>query len=427
MVRSMLSTKKIPKTFWPEAINWTIHVLNRSPTLAVKDQTPKEAWSGTKPSVEYICIFGCISHVHVSDSKRTKLDDKSMSCVLLGDHKCENGGVCDLEWGDQENDVPEPDERDNIGESEVVTNIEKCTSDVSTSVDLPAFKNKAAFDRMVDEDKLYDSYFQEDENGKRRVGPPLSDDWKNVRRLVQFLKIFYDATLAFSSYKNVTSSHCFNDICTIEANLNVFTSSRDVNMSNMAFEMKKKFDKYWEGLEINKLLIISSVLDPRSKMGFVTICFEKLYGKDTPKCIEMKEAVMEVLRKLYEVYNAFEMELLDVGVNVGDVQPVQKKFSMYSDMVCEKGDVDETSNELDIYLMEKIEKRTLNRLVNLFQILEETEFMDLLAEVRYSWSLETGVLNCWLPSVDELTRGRQGDRKGRATAAFGGEVVDEAS
>nr|GLL21739.1 zinc finger BED domain-containing protein RICESLEEPER 2-like [Ipomoea trifida] len=390
MVRSMLSTKKIPKTFWPEAINWTVHVLNRSPTLTVKDQTPKEAWSGTKPSVEYFCIFGCISHVHVSDSKRTKLDDKSMSCVLLG--KCENAGVCDLEWGDQENDVPEPDERDNIGESEVVTNIEKCTSDVSTSADLPAFKNKAAFDRMVGEDKLYDSYFQEDENGKRRVGPPLSDDWENVRRLVQFLKIFYDATLAFSSYKNVTSSHCFNDICTIEANLNVFTSSRDVNMSNMTFEMKKKFDKYWEGLEINKLLIISSVLDPRSKMGFVTICFEKLYGKDTPKCIEMKEAVMEVLH-----------------------------------MVCEKGDVDETSNELDIYLMEKIEKRTLNRLVNLFQILEETEFMDLLAEVRYSWSLETRVLNCWLPSVDELTRGRQGDRKGRATVAFGGEVVDEAS
>lgn len=84
MVRSMLSTKKIPKTFWPEAINWTVHVLNRSPTLAVKDQTPKEAWSGTKPSVEYFCIFGCISHVHVSDSKRTKLDDRSMSCVLLG-------------------------------------------------------------------------------------------------------------------------------------------------------------------------------------------------------------------------------------------------------------------------------------------------------------------------------------------------------
>ncbi|RVW42604.1 Retrovirus-related Pol polyprotein from transposon RE1 [Vitis vinifera] len=54
MVRSMLSEKQVPKNFWPEAVNWTAHVLNRSPTLAVKD------------------------------NKRKKLDDKSFQCVLLG-------------------------------------------------------------------------------------------------------------------------------------------------------------------------------------------------------------------------------------------------------------------------------------------------------------------------------------------------------
>ena len=43
MVRSMLSEKKIPKTFWPEAVNWTMYVLNRCPTLAVKNVTPEEA------------------------------------------------------------------------------------------------------------------------------------------------------------------------------------------------------------------------------------------------------------------------------------------------------------------------------------------------------------------------------------------------
>nr|CAN76379.1 hypothetical protein VITISV_017862 [Vitis vinifera] len=39
MVRSMLSKKKLPKTFWPEAVNWTVYILNRSPTLAVKNMT----------------------------------------------------------------------------------------------------------------------------------------------------------------------------------------------------------------------------------------------------------------------------------------------------------------------------------------------------------------------------------------------------
>lgn len=84
LVRSMLSEKSIPKSFWPEAVNWTAHVLNRSPTLAVQDITPEEAWSGVKPNVDHFRVFGCIAHVHIPDVKRTKLDDKSCKCVLLG-------------------------------------------------------------------------------------------------------------------------------------------------------------------------------------------------------------------------------------------------------------------------------------------------------------------------------------------------------
>ncbi|RVW23482.1 Retrovirus-related Pol polyprotein from transposon TNT 1-94 [Vitis vinifera] len=84
MVRSMLSEKQVPKNFWPEAVNWTVHVLNRSPTLAVKGVTLEEAWSGVKPNVDYFRVFGCIGHVHVPDNKRKKLDDKSFQCVLLG-------------------------------------------------------------------------------------------------------------------------------------------------------------------------------------------------------------------------------------------------------------------------------------------------------------------------------------------------------
>ena len=57
------------------------HVLNRSPTLAVKDVTPEEAWSGVKPSVDYFRVFGCVRYGHISDAKRKKLEDKSVSCV----------------------------------------------------------------------------------------------------------------------------------------------------------------------------------------------------------------------------------------------------------------------------------------------------------------------------------------------------------
>jgi len=80
----MLSAKQIPKTFRPKAVNWIVHVLNRYPTLAMKNRTPKEAWSGIKPSVDHFRIFGCVSHVHIPNNKRVKLDAKSFKCILLG-------------------------------------------------------------------------------------------------------------------------------------------------------------------------------------------------------------------------------------------------------------------------------------------------------------------------------------------------------
>ena len=84
LVRCMLTEKQVPKAFWPEAVRWCVHVLNRCPTLAVQNRTPEEAWSGIKPTVEYFRVFGCLAHVHVPNQKRIKLDDKSLQCVLLG-------------------------------------------------------------------------------------------------------------------------------------------------------------------------------------------------------------------------------------------------------------------------------------------------------------------------------------------------------
>lgn len=84
MVRCLLTAKEVPKVFWPEAVNWAVHVLNRCPTSAIQDKTPEEAWNGIKPSVEYFKVFGCIGHVHIPAVQRKKLDDKSFKCVFLG-------------------------------------------------------------------------------------------------------------------------------------------------------------------------------------------------------------------------------------------------------------------------------------------------------------------------------------------------------
>ena len=82
MVRILLARGKIPKSSWPETVNWGIHVLNRCPTFFVQNMTLKEAWSGRKPAIDYFKIFDCIAYAHVPDQKRKKLDDKGGKMCL---------------------------------------------------------------------------------------------------------------------------------------------------------------------------------------------------------------------------------------------------------------------------------------------------------------------------------------------------------
>jgi transposase InsO family protein len=84
IVRSMLTCKNVPKKFWPEALKWATYVLNRSPTVSVKNITPEESWSGIKPSVHHFRVFGCLAYAHIPDNHRKKLDSKSIKCVHLG-------------------------------------------------------------------------------------------------------------------------------------------------------------------------------------------------------------------------------------------------------------------------------------------------------------------------------------------------------
>ncbi|XP_074327778.1 uncharacterized protein LOC141665692 [Apium graveolens] len=84
MARSIVKAKHLPRTFWAEAVLCAVYLLNRCPTKSVKKKTPNEAWSGSKPSVGHLRIFGCIAYVHVPDQKRKKLDDKGEKCIFTG-------------------------------------------------------------------------------------------------------------------------------------------------------------------------------------------------------------------------------------------------------------------------------------------------------------------------------------------------------
>ncbi|GKV46724.1 hypothetical protein SLEP1_g53699 [Rubroshorea leprosula] len=100
MARSMMKTKKMPREFWAEAVECAVYLLNRCTTKAVENKTPIELWSGRKPSVHHLKVFGSIAFAHVHDGKRTKLDDKCKKYVFVGyDYRTKGYRLYDPEGG----------------------------------------------------------------------------------------------------------------------------------------------------------------------------------------------------------------------------------------------------------------------------------------------------------------------------------------
>lgn len=82
--RSMLIESRQPQSFWAEAVATATYLRNRSPTKGVTGMTPYEAWTGQKPQVDGLPVFGCQAFVHVPKDERKKLDSKSKKCIFLG-------------------------------------------------------------------------------------------------------------------------------------------------------------------------------------------------------------------------------------------------------------------------------------------------------------------------------------------------------
>ena len=65
----MLSGAKLGQEFWAEAVETSFYLVNRSPSSALEDKTPQEVWTGKKPSISHLSVFGCDAYVHVPKEK----------------------------------------------------------------------------------------------------------------------------------------------------------------------------------------------------------------------------------------------------------------------------------------------------------------------------------------------------------------------
>ena len=67
-----MSEKNVHHTYWAEVVSTRFYIMNRTPTNAVHDVTPEEKFTGVKPDLSHLKVFGCIAYVHVLDELRAK-------------------------------------------------------------------------------------------------------------------------------------------------------------------------------------------------------------------------------------------------------------------------------------------------------------------------------------------------------------------
>jgi hypothetical protein len=83
-VWAILLDANLPETYWFDALEYATLLHNVMPTQALNASTPEEVWSGNKPNVSHLHVFGCWAFIHIPDKLHGKLAAKSLICTFIG-------------------------------------------------------------------------------------------------------------------------------------------------------------------------------------------------------------------------------------------------------------------------------------------------------------------------------------------------------
>ena len=82
--RCMLLDAGLGNQFWGFAILAAAHIINRMPSRVHAGKSSFEIWTGTKPGIGHLRIFGFPTHVLILAENRRKIDFKSAQCIFIG-------------------------------------------------------------------------------------------------------------------------------------------------------------------------------------------------------------------------------------------------------------------------------------------------------------------------------------------------------
>ncbi|KAE8686610.1 Detected protein of unknown function [Hibiscus syriacus] len=81
-VRCMLSNARLGKEFWPEALVYACHLVNRLPSTTIGGKTPLEKWFGESATdYDSLHVFGSTAYYHIKESK---LDPRAKKAIFMG-------------------------------------------------------------------------------------------------------------------------------------------------------------------------------------------------------------------------------------------------------------------------------------------------------------------------------------------------------
>ncbi|KAL4333087.1 hypothetical protein GQ457_07G000890 [Hibiscus cannabinus] len=133
-------------------------------------------------------------------------------------------------------------------------------------------------------------------------GVPSDDDWDCIRNLIFFLKIFHEATVRLSGSLYVTGNMYLQEIFGIGIMISMkCDSASDPKLRKMALSMKKKQEKYWGNINnINLMLFIVVLLNPRRKWKYVNWVIEKSFDEDI--ALELRGRISHALSSMFASY-----------------------------------------------------------------------------------------------------------------------------
>ncbi|KAL8484578.1 hypothetical protein ACS0TY_027037 [Phlomoides rotata] len=154
---------------------------------------------------------------------------------------------------------------------------------------------KDVFTRLKQREPLYKS-------------APKEEEWEIAREICDKLKVFNNVTKLFSGTGYPTVNLYFSKFCEIKFSLKQWHCCGKPIVERMAMRMLDKFEKYW--FQINGIMGVATILDPRYKLRLLHYYFPLLYTND-------EDAKKEIERNQGICYNLLNEYALKSKVSEG--------------------------------------------------------------------------------------------------------------